>query len=515
MRRKLLCAVLAGGLAITPGGPAGAAPARDYRPGSAGLGDVWYPLEGNGGYDVAHYDLSLSYDPGSGRLDGTARVDAVATQNLSRFDLDLQQLDVTRVLVDGRPASFRRDGQELVITPRRGIPARSRFQVAVTYGGVPQPLGGPTPYGFVRTGDGMVTLNVQDGASTWFPGNDHPSDKATFRFTITVPDGLDVVANGRRVSTRTHGGRTTHVWSETAPMATYLATVDVGRWRVRKGRTPGGIPEYVAVDPALGTGADDPMPQFWNRTAEVVDRWTQIFGPYPFDSTVAIVVLARHNGVQVPFSAETQTRPVYSAADSDEIIAHELAHQWFGDSVGITRWNEVWLSEGFAVFANWYFDELRGGTTVHDQARQVYQAHPADDPFWTIPLTGPDRPTDAAGERIYFGGALVLQMLRQELGDPTFFRVLRAWTRDHRHGTATTTDFMETATRTSGRDLAPFFRTWVYSPTRPALPDNAEQPRSSVAHDGAERQPFPRHRQSSSDAPSPGLHPEGTPPGRS
>ncbi|MEU8612175.1 M1 family metallopeptidase [Actinoplanes sp. NPDC048791] len=459
----LVCALLIG-----VGAPATASARHHFRPGSAGVGDPWYPMEGNGGYDVEHYALDLTYDPASGRLDGVARITAVATQDLSRFDLDLQQLTVARVSVGGRAAAFRRDGQELVVTPRRGLPASSRFGVEVAYGGVPQPLGGDTPYGFVRTDDGMVTLSVQDGASTWFPCNDHPSDKARFTFTVRVPRGLDVVANGRRVGRSSHGSWTTHVWSERAPMATYLATVDVGRWQVRSGATPGGIPEYVAVDPALTR--PDLMSHFWRTTAAVTDRWARSFGPYPFDSTGAIVVWASHDGVQIPFSAETQTRPVYSAADSDTIVAHELAHQWFGDSVGFARWNEVWLSEGFAMFATWYWDELNGRASAHDRARQIYQDHPEGDPFWSVPLTGPAQPTDEAGERIYFGGAMVLQMLREELGDATFFAVLRAWTQTYRHRTATTADFTATASRVSGRNLGGFFRTWLYSPARPALP---------------------------------------------
>jgi aminopeptidase N len=470
---RLTIPVMICGLLVGVGGPGNASVRHHFRPGAAGVGDPWYPLEGNGGYDVENYALDLGYDPGSGRLDGVARITATATQDLSRFDLDLQQLTVTRVSVGGRAAEFHRDGQELVITPYRGLRASSRFVVEVAYSGVPDPLGGDTPYGFVRTDDGMVTLSVQDGASTWFPCNDHPSDKASFTFTVTAPSDVDVVANGQRVSRRAHGSSTTHVWSERAPMATYLATVDIGRWLVRSGVTPGGIPEYVAVDPALvGRNPEqpDPMSHFWAKTAEVTDRWVTSFGEYPFDSTGAIVVWASHQGVQIPFSAETQTRPVYSAADSDTIIAHELAHQWFGNSVGFARWNEVWLSEGFAMFATWYWDELNGRASAQEQALQVYRDHGEGDPFWSVPLTGPEQPTDEAGERIYFGGAMVLQMLREELGDATFFAVLRAWTSTYRHRTATTADFAATASRVSGRNLDRFFRSWVYSEGRPALP---------------------------------------------
>ena len=441
----------------------------EFRPGSSGLGDPWYPFEGNGGYQVEHYDLDLSFEPDSGQLDGVAVIDARATQDLSRFDLDLQQLTVTKVTVDGLTAGFSRNGQELIITPARGLPNRSRFRVEVSYGGTPQPLGGDTPYGFVPTDDGAVVLSVQDGASTWFPANDHPSDKATFAFSVRVPKALGVVANGRLVSRRTVGESTTFRWAERDPMATYLATVAIGQWEIRTGRTAGGVPQYVAVDPRLKGSGPDPMTFFWDTSAEVTDLWVKTFGPYPFDSTGAIADLALYQGKMVPFSEESQTRPVYSDVHQDATIAHELAHQWFGDSVGIPRWSEVWLSEGFATFATWYWDETKGRTSAHDEALRTYDSYPADSAFWKVITAAPGQPDQNVGARVYLGGAMALQLLREKIGDQKFFSLLRAWATRNHHGNATSVDFAALANRISGQDLTQFFDAWIFSPGKPPL----------------------------------------------
>ena len=458
-------------LAVT----AGTEPDGGFSPGAPGLGDPWNPLAGNGGYRVGHYDLDLAYEPRTRRLDGKARITARATQNLSRFDLDLQGLSVRQVTVNGRRAGFDRQGQELRITPERGLPDRSRFTVTVDYGGTATPKqddAGPT--GFVPTPDGAVVTGGADTASTWFPSNDHPSNKATFDFRVRVPAGLNVVANGDPRGRSSAGGTTVHRWSESSPMAPHLATVDIGRWQVRQGRTPGGIPQYVAIDPGLRE-PERPMEFFWNNTARVTDVWRSRFGPYPFGSTGAIAIAATYEGKPVPVSQETQTRPVYSQLDGDTLIAHELAHQWFGDSVGLTAWNQIWLSEGFATFAAWYWDELNGRDTAHDQAVKTYNTFPADHPFWKMliaDIPNPDTgdPDQVSGPRGYLGGAMALQFLREKLGDQAFFAVLRAWTQRYRHGNATTAQFAALASEVSGRDLRSFFDTWVFSPGRPELP---------------------------------------------
>jgi aminopeptidase N len=443
-----------------------------FKPGAPGVGDSYFPLEGNGGYDVKHYTLNLAYDPGTDRLDGLAVVSARATQNLSRFDLDFQQLDVSAVRVDGRRARFVRRGQELVIKPRSGIREGSRFDVAVRYGGVPQTIvGSPivfgSPYGFVHTDDGAFMGDEPNASSTWFPSNDHPSDKAAYTFRVTVPEGLAVASNGRLVSRRTRGGKSTFVWDEKYPMATYLATADIGRWVFRNGTTPGGIPETVAVDPTLleGNPSPNPIDFFFDNSAEATDLWTDTFGRYPFDSTGAIVDKATYNGQTIGFSLETQTRPLYSDVRSDSTIAHELAHQWFGDSVSVRRWKHIWLNEGFASFAQYLWDEHRGVRTAHADFLLDY-ARPASDPFWNQAIADPQRDTMFA-RAVYRRGAMTLQALREKIGDRKFFRILRRWAAEHRYRTATTHQFIALSERVSGRDLGHFFRVWLYTPSKP------------------------------------------------
>ena len=458
---------------VTLAQPAWAQPG--FTPGAPGIGDSYFPLEGNGGYDVRHYDIDFSYDPATKRVDGTTVITAVATQNLSRFDLDLQQLDVSSVKVGGRQASFARDGQELIVTPPHGLARHRLFTVTVKYGGIPQTIiGSPIvfgqPYGFVHTDDGAFIGDEPNAASTWFPANDHPSDKAAFTFRVTVPQGLQVMSNGRLVSQRTRNGQSTFVWDERYPMATYLATADIGKWTITQGKTPGGIPMTIGVDPKL-VGRDpnnpDPTKFFTDTTGEATDLWVKQYGPYPFDSTGAIADLATYNGQTIGFSLETQTRPLYSDVRSTSTIAHELAHQWFGDAVSVAHWKDIWLNESFATFSQWYWTEQHGGEAMAARALRVYNNEPAS--WWNVEIADPQRDT-MFDDRVYTGGAMVLQFLREKIGDDAFFKTLRTWYWTHRYGNGSTEQFTALASKVAGQDLSPFFQTWLYSTGKPALP---------------------------------------------
>ena len=172
-----------------PGPPSAVAASTSYTPGAAGHGDPYFPLAGNGGYDAQHYDLRLAYDPASGVLSGSTVMAAHATQNLSRFDLDLAGLTVRSVTVDGRTARFRRSGQELVVTPPSGIRSGCSFSVAVRYDGVPRALidNDGSSEGFIRTRDGAFVVGEPVGSMSWFPSDNTPSDKATYDLRMTVP----------------------------------------------------------------------------------------------------------------------------------------------------------------------------------------------------------------------------------------------------------------------------------------------------------------------------------------
>jgi aminopeptidase N len=447
-----------------------AAAQSGFSPGAPGIGDPYFPLEGNGGYDVQHYDLTFSYDPATDRLDGANKITARATQNLSRFDLDFQQLDVKGVDVNGQAASFSRNGQELMITPAAGIADGSTFTVNVRYGGVPQTIvGSPivfgSPYGFIHTDDGAFMGDEPNATSTWIPLNDHPSDKATWTFRVTVPADLQVIANGELVRQTQAAGKSTWVWDERDPMSNYLATADIGRWEFKNGTTPGGIPETVAIDPTLKASNPTAMDFFYDTTAEATDLWNDTFGPYPFSSTGAIADNATFNGQPIGFSLETQTRPLYSAVRSTSTIAHELAHQWFGDSVAVRTWKHIWLNEGFASFAQYLWDEHTGVRTAQEDFKLDYSRKPTD-PFWDIVVADPQRDTMFA-RAVYRRGAMTLQALREKIGDGPFFQILRTWVAEHLHGTATTEEFIALSERISGRDLSSFFRIWLYTAGKP------------------------------------------------
>ncbi|SBT47522.1 M1 family metallopeptidase [Micromonospora auratinigra] len=436
-----------------------------FRPGSADLGDPYVPGAGNGGYDVDHYALAVRYDPADDRLTGRATITATATAGLSRFHLDLAGLTVDRVRVDGAEAEHHRDGAELVVTPPRGLPAGKRFGVEVTYGGVPAPLpsGELGEGGFRATPDGAIALGQPESASTWFPVNDHPADKATYDIEVTVPDGLAALSNGVPQGRESRAGWTTWRWAEHAPMASYLTTLVIGNYRVTTG-THAGKPIVTAV--AAGLPADGPAAASVARTGAVADYLASVFGPYPFDAYGGLVVA--DPGIR--YALETQTRPVYGPGffgrgrPDTEVVAHELAHQWFGDSVSLARWRDIWLNEGFATYAEWLWTAHDGGRAVADSFTAAYRG--VD---WTKPSVDPGRAA-LFGDAVYRRGALAVHALRRTVGDATFFRILRGWLAEHRDGTVTTADFIGYAERVAGRPLRPLLDAWLVGATAPALP---------------------------------------------
>jgi Peptidase family M1 domain/Peptidase M1 N-terminal domain len=670
-------------LALAPIAPAGAA-GPTFTPGSSGVGDPYYPLDGNGGYDVANYGLDVRYDPASDVLTGTATITARATQDLSAFNLDLVGLTVRSVTVDKRTATFARNGQELTVTPARALTQGSRFTVVVHYDGVPAPVNDSLGIsGFIATDDGFDIAGEPHVAATWFPANDHPSDKASFSFQVTVPAGLEVVANGKLDGQETRNGWTTWEWEAKDPMATYLATVNVGEFDLTSYRS-GGIQFWDAIDPDLlrpvaapttGTrfalsqpadssykrllrplhipaggatvnfsvsrdtepdwdyffvevhtvGQDDwttladqnghtsadvgfsclvgwqaihPFlahyqtdngdgtcrstgtsgqwlaasgasggPEQWQvsipaaaaaaRDVEVslsyasdevvqyagafvddvvvstgegstsfeadadpLDGWTvpgpptgspgnssdwttgtaaevppgvgqtardafkrqpeilaflaQNFGPYPFKTGGGIVDDVPGLG----FALETQTRPIYSSAFFREpvgaasVVVHENAHQWFGDSLALQRWRDIWLNEGFASYAEWLWSEHEGQGTAQETFEFLYGVIPDDSPFWSLEIGDPGTGSEFDGA-VYTRGAMTLQVLRNTVGDRAFFRILQQWANGNSGGNVTTDGFIALAERLSGQELSPLFDTWLHTTTKPALPTAA------------------------------------------
>jgi aminopeptidase N len=455
MKRVALCAAV---LVLATGA---AAQAAVFTPGSPGLGDPFFPLAGNGGYDVAHYDLELGYDPASNQLSAHAEITATATQNLSRFDLDLRGFSISRLRVNGDRASFRRAGeQELVITPRDGIRAGRRFTTTIDYAGEPQVVTDPDESieGWVPTDDGAYVVGEPQGSPGWYPANDNPQDKATFDISVTVPEGITAMSNGVLVDRDTRRHKTTWSWRETDPMAPYLATATLGRFDLDILRID-EIPTYVAVDPVW---SKDKLKAL-EKLPDIVDFLESIYGRYPFNAVGAIV----DNAPDVGYSLESQTKPNYDSAPGESLIVHETSHQWFGDSVTLSQWPDIWLHEGFATWTEFYWSEVTGGPTAQEIFDELY-AIPADDAeFWTPAPNALGEPAFLFSGVVYDRGAMTLQALREKVGDFAFFRIMRGWATQNRYGNVTTGQFEHFAEQISGKRLNRFFEVWLRRAEKP------------------------------------------------
>jgi hypothetical protein len=649
-----------------------------FQPGAPGAGDPYFPLDGNGGYDVQHYLLDVKYQPATDVLTGVATISARATQNLSSFNLDFEGLTVRSIKVNGRSATWSRDGGELTVTPARGLPDDSEFTTVVRYDGVPETLGDGS--GFIHTDDGAIVIGEPDVAATWFPVNDHPTDKASYTFEVTVPQGLEAVANGRLESSRTSQGWTTWTWQAKEPMASYLATANVGEFDLRAYRD-GQIRFWDALDPDLSkpvaaprtgvqfavsqvgnlsykrlartisvpaggadvsfwitrdtetnwdftfveahtvgqddwttlpdlnghTGTDtgfvcpfwlslhpflehyqtdngdgtcspsgttgdwsavsgvsggaeqwavdlsayagknvevsityasddivqgpgafvddivvstgegttsfeadgdtldgwtvpgapagsEPNPNDWivgtvddvppptgeivegsfARQAEIIAFEADNFGRYPFSAAGGIVDDSSSFG----FALENQTRPIYARGffsdplSGDNVVVHELAHQWFGDSLAVEAWQHIWLNEGFATYAEWLWSEREGLGTAQENFDFFYNIIPPDDEFWTV-MVGDPGPDNLFNFAEYARGAMTLHQLRLAVGDANFFRILHEWVSSQSGGNVTTDEFISLAERISGQQLDTLFQIWLFTPGRPDLPGAA------------------------------------------
>ena len=443
----------------------GVAFATDFSPGAAGVGDPYFPLAGNGGYDVGNYDLTLAYDPAANQLTGTAVINATATQDLSRIDLDLRGFSVTRVLVGARAARFQRDGQELVITlgarkRPRGVIAGGQFMVTVEYAGTPSVVtdADGSVEGWVPTNDGAFVVGEPQGSPAWYPVNDTQLDKATYDFAVTVPDGLTVMANGVLLSHESAAGKTTWRWRESDPMASYLATATIGYFDLTQ-YSVDGIPAYIAVDPQLSKS------QVLAALPDAIRFYSSIYGPYPFTAVGAIVDTAPGVG----YALETQTKPVFASMPDEATLVHELAHQWYGDSVTMATWPDIWLSEGFATFSEWIWSEHQGSETAHQTFTRLYSTSAGSSSFWNPPPGVPGGPAFLFDGTIYYRGGMTLQALREKVGDAAFFQIMRDWAQQNRFGTVSTPEFIALAELRSGIDLDAFFQAWLYLPGKPTV----------------------------------------------
>ncbi|MGW2558408.1 M1 family metallopeptidase [Streptomyces sp. NPDC001514] len=465
LRRALAPAAALLTLLAGAGCTADAVTGAQGTPGAAGLRDPYFPKLGNGGYDVRHYALTLDYAPKTGNLTGTAEITARATQNLSAFNLDLHGLTVHSATVDGAPAAVNRAGDELTLRPRDDLEKGSTFRTVVRYSGSPRTItdADRSEEGWLRTADGALALGEPAGSMAWFPGNHHPGDKATYDISVTVPKGLAAVANGELRSQRptADGGRTTFSWHAAQPMASYVATVAIGAYRIKtSGPADGrGVPVYTAADTTVAARSE----KLLARIPEFMDWAKDYFGPYPFTSTGAIVERAGDVG----YALETQNRPVLPETSFNApTLVHELAHQWYGDSVTPKTWQDMWLNEGFATYAEWLYFEDFEDIPVQESFETAFDT----EANWAFPPAEQPSAEDISGPPVYDRGAMVLHKIRQAVGDDTFFAVMEGWAQTHRHGNVSTDDFITYVEEESGEDLTELWDVWLYGEGKPAKP---------------------------------------------
>jgi aminopeptidase N len=432
--------------------------------GADGLGDSFYPQMGNGGYDALHYTIDLTVDVDSNTIAGTTTIEAQATQDLGAFNLDFLGLEIGDVLVNDTPADFGRDGSELTITPSDVLLEGDAFTVAVAYSGEPDPVDDPgVPFaqiGWVAYEPGVFVLSEPSGSMSWYPVNNHQTDKATYTFRITAPKPYAVAANGLLKEEIDNGDTTTYLWEASDPMASYLATVNIAEFDLVTKEGPDDLPIRNYFPPGIDKETVAPF----SLTADMIEFYSSFLGPYPFEA-YGVVVMDTH------FSAalENQTLSVFGLAAIDEsVVAHELAHQWFGDSVSPAQWQDIWLNEGFATYFEVLWLEHTKGVEAanglvsywHEFLASEQTPAPADPPI-----------EELFGTSVYLRGAWVLHALRLQVGDEVFFDILRTYYERFQYSHASTDDFIAVAEEVSGEDLGEFFDGWLFSDEIPPMPE--------------------------------------------
>jgi aminopeptidase N len=432
---------------------------------STSAGDRRFPRLGSTGIDVEHYDVELDYDPDTHAFSGTVVVAGRLLAPATTISLDTAGPVVASVSSDGQPLVFRQERDELIIELDRQEPQPDAFDVSVDFTSQVLVAGdffedaGVFPG--IRDPDGVWAVNEPDGTSRWMPVNDHPTDKATWTFSVSAPDGMTAVSNGEFVDQRpASGGRTTWEWDQREPMASYLVTLLIGDYEI----VDGGVSSSgVALDHAVLAGRRSALDEYTDITDRQLAFFADRFGPYPFDR-YGVAIADSQPGLAM----ETQGLSLFSADDLDGstgylqhlLLSHELAHQWFGDAVSPAQWDDIWLNEGWATYCQWLWLDAEGLSRLADEATQALGA-----------LTGGggpvERPNELFGDVSYNGGAVALHALRLTIGDAAFFAGARRWVAAHLDGAASTADFVAVMEQAAGRDLSGWFDAWVAADRQP------------------------------------------------
>jgi aminopeptidase N len=428
--------------------------------------DPYLPSNGNFGYRVSRYELDLEYKVSANRLSATASITAVTLAALRTFTLDLADaLSVSKVSVNGkRPAQFGCSGGKLRVTLPAPLPAGAAMSLVVRYGGSPRPIESLWgEVGFEELSNGALVAGQPNGAASWFPCDDHPSSKASYRIQISTDSPYQAIANGELVSRRARAGMTTWTYEQAEPTSSYLITLQIGMYD-RHRLAKNGVPMSAALPVRLRRAFDHDF----GRQPQMMKLFVKLFGPYPLSTGYTVVVT--DDALEIPL--EAQGISIFGANHCDgqrsaeRLIAHELAHQWFGNSVTARRWRDIWLHEGFACYAEWLWSEHSGGQSADEWAQHYHRrltGLPQD-----LVLADPG-PRDMFDDRVYKRGALTLHVLRGRIGDDSFFALLRDWTTRYRHGTVVTDDFTGLAANYAHESLRDVWDTWLYSKDLPAL----------------------------------------------
>ena len=445
---------------LTAPGPAYAATA-----GSRGIGDDYFPADGNGGYDALRYGIKVRYDLATGTLTGRTRVKVRATKALSSLNLDLL-LPVSKVRVRGVPAVFSKPSRhELRVRLKPALAAGETAVIAVSYGGRPADYAYLGEANWLANSREMVAMNQPHMAPWWFPSNDHPRDRAKIRVRASVPRGLEAVSNGLLRSKKRVGDRTAWVWSADEPMVPYLAFLAVGDFSLQT-ETIGARKSTRAVSKRLSAARLRKGHAWLAKETQVIDWMNSQVGSYPFSASGGLIT-----SLPVYFALENQTRPTYASwgIGDTSLLVHELAHQWFGDSVSVNRWRDIWLNEGFATYYEALWREQHGGSSALEWARLAYDSHPAGTAFWRVSVGDPGA-ARIFDDAVYDRGAMTLVALRERIGDSTFSDLMRTWYAERAGGPATTEQFIALAELKFGQQLDGLFDDWLYSTHRPPRP---------------------------------------------
>lgn len=434
-------------------------------PGAEGIGDPYFSDLGNGGYDAQHYDLALDVDMDANTIVAVAAIDLKVTEQLTSLNLELSGMTVDSISVTGQDALFERHGDELTIYLPQAAEPGDALQLDIAYHGTPGGGSASAEFseGWIHYGNGVVVAGEPVGASTWYPVNEHPLDKATYSIAVTVDQPYEVASNGSLEATEQNGSQTTYRWMMDDPIAPYLVTVGIAEFDVVEDVSASGVP----LRNYFGVGVSESVRADFARAAEMIDFFETVFGPYPFDE-FGVVVHEQSLG----FALETATMVVFGNTFTDEyVVAHELSHMWYGDSVGLATWQDIWLNEGFATYASMLWNEhAYGRDALDDEIISNYMLFAQFGEFVSSrPIGDPGR-DDLFGLGVYDRGAMTLHALRLQIGDEAFFDVLRTYAQRFAHSNASTADFIAVAEEVSGQDLGAFFDAWVYSTALPDIP---------------------------------------------